>query len=954
MKKLLLSLFCLFTFALEATHLIGGEITYTCLGGDQYEIKVIVYRDCGPTNTNETGFDGAGVITIYNSSNNYISQFQHGNPYEEYVVDVFTNECLELPSELCVEKGTYTIIATLPSNGQGYQIVYQRCCRNTSVVNIQDPEIMGSTLIAFIPSVEIADCNNSPEFIEYPPLALCLGSDIEVSQSAWDADGDSLVYSFVAPFDGASFNDPNEVSAPPFMQVPWESGYTDAYPIDSDPVVTIDSQTGYITGTPSQGGYYVVAVKVEEFRDGVYLGYIMRDFRFLVVDCDVSTAAFPIADIYCEGLTVGFENNSVNAFDYYWEFGDQTTTTDYSSFVEPVYTYPDSGLYTVTLVANPNSICSDTAHISFSLYPDLYPDFEVPEPDCSVDALYDFYGEGIIPPNADFTWDFGLNAVNQFSDELNPQAIEFNSFGVQQVSFTVTYLGCEETYATLFVVEEEDVVSIEVSESALCEPALVTFEATTLVDGEYIYDWNLGASQFSDLSNPTVEYQSGTYDISLTVLNLITGCESTVSEQNYIVVHPLPQAQIESSSLEGCAPLLVNFDNLSEDADSYEWLVDGVLVFASVDFSESFEIGQYQVTLQAISDFGCQTDYASLNVSALPVVDADFSLDYMCNENLQVQINNNSSYETDLYWSFGDGPVVQGTPVFYDYAQEGDYFVSLIATNPNSCNLVDSALYEITIAAPPIVDFAFELYEACEDGLVQLDNLSQISDYDEAISWNWNFDDGVGSNDFESAHLYDTEGVYNLSLSVETALGCEGFAVNNVEVFFHEVPSPEFNFEIDTCNHQVSFFNQSVNASSYVWDFGNGMLINDFEPILDLQVGGYYTIILTAYSEFCGNSTLLNIDYTPEALYAKLSIPNVFTPNGDDKNDEMLVKGLRNCEAAMLKVFNRWGAEVYYTLEPIVEPWDGLTINDELSEGVYFYILELEFMRLSGDVTIFR
>ena len=56
--RLLFLILSLSPLILNATHLIGGEVVYSCLGGNQYEIKVIIYRDCGPTNTNGTGFDG--------------------------------------------------------------------------------------------------------------------------------------------------------------------------------------------------------------------------------------------------------------------------------------------------------------------------------------------------------------------------------------------------------------------------------------------------------------------------------------------------------------------------------------------------------------------------------------------------------------------------------------------------------------------------------------------------------------------------------------------------------------------------------------------------------------------------------------------------------------------------------------------------------------------------------
>ena len=130
---------------------------------------------------------------------------------------------------------------------------------------------------------------------------------MEVIQSATDIDGDDLVYSFVAPYHGSSDVDPTETYAPPYAQVLWEEGYSDFYPMDSDPIINIDSETGLITGTPTQEGYYVIGVKVEEYRNGVYLGEIIRDFRFLVVDCEVATSSVPIADIYCDGLTVSLK-----------------------------------------------------------------------------------------------------------------------------------------------------------------------------------------------------------------------------------------------------------------------------------------------------------------------------------------------------------------------------------------------------------------------------------------------------------------------------------------------------------------------------------------------------------------------------------------------------------------------------------------------------------------------
>ena len=44
-----------------ATHIVGGEISYEDLGDGEYRIRLVVYRDCGPSNQNGTGFDDAAI-----------------------------------------------------------------------------------------------------------------------------------------------------------------------------------------------------------------------------------------------------------------------------------------------------------------------------------------------------------------------------------------------------------------------------------------------------------------------------------------------------------------------------------------------------------------------------------------------------------------------------------------------------------------------------------------------------------------------------------------------------------------------------------------------------------------------------------------------------------------------------------------------------------------------------
>ena len=1122
MRNILFVIFALIPSLLNATHLIGGELTYRCLGGNQYEIKVVIYRDCGPTNSNNTGFDNGGVITIYDMSNNFYDVLDHDVAIAEFVVDEFTSECMTLPPELCVEKGTYTIVTTLPDNANGYQIVYQRCCRNDQVINIEDPEDMGSSLVAYIPPSSNVECNSSPVFDSFPPLALCLGTDIEIIQSATDIDGDDLVYSFVAPYHGSSDDEPTETYAPPYPQVVWEEGYSDLYPMDSDPVINIDSETGLITGTPIQEGYYVIGIKVEEYRNGLYLGEIIRDFRFLVIDCEVATSSVPIADIYCDGLTVSFENESENAFSYYWDFGDTQNPNSSSSLIEPTYTYPDSGSYEVTLIANPETFCSDTSVVGFSLYPDLFPFFEIPETICEEDAQYDFFGSGVIPPSASYSWDFGENALVQTSSVLNPEGVQFVNDGSQEITFLVSYLNCDESYTSTLNTSGSDVLSIEASASELCEPDLVSFTAnTTVPSAELTYDWSLGDGSSSNLESPSVQYEPGLYDVSLTVLNNVTGCETLIEELEFVNVFPQPVSLFETSQTSGCAPLTVSFNNISSDADQYIWFVDGVEISTDTDFSYTFNAGAYEVGLQAVSDVecaledsfsiqietydsdlisietssneicepdvvlfnantvaslsqlvfdwdlgngtssnipnptiqyssgvydvslsvynsvtGCESsieefewvsvfaqpeadfdvsqssgcaplnlsfdnlstnanqynwfvnsvqvsndndlsytfsegsynvmlqalsdvacaidDYESIQIQSLPEVIADFDVNYSCNEGMAVQIQNNSQSFASSSWSFGDGFVSNEDVFSHEYANEGEYVIELVVENPLSCNLIDLEAVSVTVAPPPDVSFGVVATEDCEEGFVEFENTTILSAYDAASNWEWDFGNGASNSAFESSYTYGQEGTYSVELTIDTELGCEGSFSEQILIDFLQIPLSQFSYSIDTCFNNVVFTNESESADYYNWNFGNMNISDEENPVVELLPGNTLDVTLTVSNDFCYNSISDVIEFSLEGIYEDIVIPNVFTPNGDYQNDVMLISGIKDCERSVLRIFNRWGEEVFYSIYPDEDQWEGLHKSEKVAEGVYFYVLEMEYDQITGTVTILR
>uniref|UniRef100_UPI0026136673 T9SS type B sorting domain-containing protein n=1 Tax=Fluviicola sp. TaxID=1917219 RepID=UPI0026136673 len=133
----------------------------------------------------------------------------------------------------------------------------------------------------------------------------------------------------------------------------------------------------------------------------------------------------------------------------------------------------------------------------------------------------------------------------------------------------------------------------------------------------------------------------------------------------------------------------------------------------------------------------------------------------------------------------------------------------------------------------------------------------------------------------------------------------------------------------------ISFTNTSdPNAVSFSWDFGDGSTETSFSPSHLFTQSGPYTVELIATNAIgCSDSYSVLIDVldTPSSL----TIPNIFTPNGDHQNDEFIIVAER-IESYTLQILNRWGNVILTIQDPHVG-WDGTIQGDQASEGTYFY-----------------
>jgi hypothetical protein len=202
---------------------VGGEIYYDDLGGSQYRVTVKLYRDCL---SDGAEFDADLPITIFDGNGNQLDNITIPFPGSTLLPVSFSNPCVTIPSDICVEEAVYTAILNLPASTTGYTLSYQRCCRGPNVVNLNNPGDQGLTLTTDIPPSSQVTLNSSPRFNNFPPLMLCAGEELIFDHSASDLDGDSLVYELCTPFQGGTSTAPapNPASPPPYQDVQWAGG----------------------------------------------------------------------------------------------------------------------------------------------------------------------------------------------------------------------------------------------------------------------------------------------------------------------------------------------------------------------------------------------------------------------------------------------------------------------------------------------------------------------------------------------------------------------------------------------------------------------------------------------------------------------------------------------------------------------------------------------------------
>ncbi len=326
-----------FYFNANSAHIVGGDVTYKCISSNpvtkttRFRVTFTLYRDVVGGGAQ---FDNIARIGVFESTlgSNVWSHRQtiNASPVNRNFV-LYDDDCVVVPPNIIIEKGEYIVDVELPWGDNVFQIVYQRCCRNSTISNITSPGTTGAAFYVEIFGNAIQECNNSPVFNKFPPILICNQRMLNFDHSASQSEGNRLEYEFCTPLtaggtDGAT-TPGSSISCtgvtplpdnclPPYREVEYTGGYSAQDPMNGNPKISIDPMTGIITGIPTSLGQFVVGICVNEFKNNVLIGSIRREFQFNVVVCQ-GVSSTKIIDL-CEGDSVLVNDTQ------YFEVGEYT------------------------------------------------------------------------------------------------------------------------------------------------------------------------------------------------------------------------------------------------------------------------------------------------------------------------------------------------------------------------------------------------------------------------------------------------------------------------------------------------------------------------------------------------------------------------------------------------------------------------------------------------------
>ncbi|HMN33020.1 MAG TPA: gliding motility-associated C-terminal domain-containing protein [Chitinophagaceae bacterium] len=973
-----------------ATHASGGELIYEQVPGqtNQYRFIFKFYRSCGdpaipgnqaataPTSMplcakNSCGLPAPTLPTmqLYVPVGGVLPNGNIQGAPISYGCPNTGNKCTDLYSSLPgYQEYWYTSIVTLTGDCNNWVFWTYLNARNGNINNLVTPGSQNLFVETTFDNSNGKNNNSSPYFSNPPIPFLCVNMPYTYNNGAIDVDNDSLTFESIAPRNqsGCNYN-PNAI----FLN-PW----TATEPFNTNNTFNVNPITGETSFTAATQGIYVITIKVNEWRNGVLIGYVLRDIQMYVGPCNSPTPTGLIdtntivggqmingiiegcaGDTlkFCYNMTSTNPNAILVASDNHnvaTPGADITYTGTYTQNMQGCFSWAtsvlDTGLHILTVTIKDSSCPPNGFILSGSL--------TIP---IRINPITQAFGDTIMCNGgaaqlqayggSSFIWTVlpGGDNIGSLSCTNCPNPIATPSTTTSYVVTSDLVSICNKSVDTVVVQVAPNPNITITPNSTTCVNADFQLNASAGPPGpNYTYSW-APATYLNDpnIPNPIVHNPQGTITYTVTVIpNNLAACQSTAT----VTINVLLGFDIGNHDTTICDGDVVQITGGGDPLYTYQWtpatFVSNPNILTPTITPTPF--GDYPYTVTA-SYPGCpdSTKNITITVEPIPVVNAGPDLLMCTGDTLHIH-----GLVTPLRfngYSYSWSPISDiDFPTELDIVFDGasNTTLTLSATTPAGCSSTDFMI--VTVKSPSFIT-AFSDKAICPNDSVKIYAIGSSGFYE------WWPKDFITKTQNDTIIVKPITSTDFFVMGVDTD-GCLDTAKVSIIVNPDAV--------LDAGDTQIIYPGESAqlyasgNCSFFQWSPPYALSDTKIQnPIATPSVSTRYFV--TASTE-AGCSVIDSVDVlvSPESI---IELPNAFSPGaGTSINDELriIVKGIVKLNS--FKLFNRWGEEVFSTSD-IEKGWNGQYKGKPQPIGVYVYVIDAvsqsgkRFYK-QGNVTLIR
>jgi len=590
-------------------------------------------------------------------------------------------------------------------------------------------------------------------------------------------------------------------------------------------------------------------------------------------------------------LTLQFYNESIGA-NYFptWDFGDGTTTAAQN----PMHTYAAPGTYTVTMtIGAQGTTCFDqeietvtvgdslgNCNASFTYYQDP-----------ANPSLVQFmdYSTGNI---AYWHWDFGDgNVANIGYPGSAAITHEYSMPGVYLACLTIQGFDslCSSTFC-LPIVVDSIIGGCEAAFSFYVDPVnpfSVQFMDQSFINQPATWFWDFGDGSYSTEQNPVHIFPITTaavpYMVCLTISSGDSSCIDTSCESIYVGYNTGCQAGFESGPLPGAYNTFQFFDTSVGNIDTWTWdFGDGTS--QTISFPQSPDVthyyqapGMYTACLTINGSDSCVSTACSTFFvgDTIPGCQSYFTyyMDSLAGMNIVHFVDLSTGNPTQWFWDFGDGTTSTEQNPTHAFEVSGPYSVYnvclTVMSNNNTCYDTFCKIVIVTNNQGCHADFSVTPGPA----YLHLMSFEDLSTGD-IISRTWDFGDGqsvtvVPPQNPNQNHYYASPGFYTVCLTILGADSCMDTKcmLITVEDTLVNCQAQYSWYPVDSTNTGTNTFQfidlSTGNATQWYWDFGDGTVSTEQNPLHTFPSNGTYYVCLTIYGQDCQSVWCAEVQVSP-------------------------------------------------------------------------------------------